>query len=116
MWTWHWPNRTRSHRIGAMRVAPIRYFEQFCSSLVVMMLWALSTYAFYPVFDIDRAGFLEAQLAFHRVSLFELLAQLREHHVIAARIKLYRLAGLDFQSFSDLAHLHDVAVHLHLVD
>jgi hypothetical protein len=83
---------------------------------MAVMLRALGAEAFHVVFDIDWIRLLKAQLAFERVALLERITQLREHHMITAGIKLYLLARLDLQASSDLIHVHDIAVHFHLVD
>ena len=66
--------------------------------------------------DVDAARFLEHQGQRHLGILGERRLEPHEHDVKAAGLELDRGAGRDLDALFELAHAHDVAVHLHLMD
>src|SRR5262245_49553477 len=66
---------------------------------------------------IDRhiACFLKMQRRLDMLTLFEGLLQSDEHHMIAARLELDRLAWLDFNAGNG-PHFHNAVFHAHLVN
>src|SRR4051794_29877928 len=67
-------------------------------------------------FDIDRAGILEYERHGHPPALLKGLLQPHHHQVEATRRERDGGTGRNRKPALDLAHAHDAAFHLHLMD
>ena len=66
--------------------------------------------------DLHLAGLLELQGDRQLVALLERALEVQHHQMIAARRKLYGLAGLDREPLVERAHGHHAVLHRHFVD